>query len=656
MKNSRSSSQIGAHGALPADLLKRIVGGAKLDEKRNIDGNTAAEMTAGADEAAAHGAVATITPNADPKTPAANAAVDGKAGALTDEDAKAVEAHFRENISKKLMGETGDRTDKSEAKRTFQAYDFNVSGKGDKLPEAKPAESKPQEQGKAGSSPVNVQKVAELQGQPGKLDDGSKPQAAAAAGKLVEAHKPALEKTVSSKPAVVPMLEQAPAPPAKTAIDKTVAAKPAAVPVLEAAPAPPQKAAMDKTVASKPAADKNAAGDGHKPSVADKGGAKAGGAADDDVGRPRSNAIYKNPDAPPPVKKTVLGEAKNDAWKNASMVAGKAGEAWAKELAKNGGTHEKNENEKVLAGGITTTVEVGGKTTTRIGQVTSTTETESFSTGQWHGKSTAWTGRAEAGVEKTTTEDLGNGASRTTTDKAYATTSVQGSAKYSFTAGGLDAEAALKVVAHAEARHTDVFKVGDVENATTLLAEGHAEAGAKAGFHLGYDGLKVSVKVSAEASIQAGVSNETKIGDVKLASDIKVFAKASAQAQASAEVTFNPLEGKAKIKIEAGAMASAGIGVEANGGVFNKSGNGVGAGANVQVGAVGVKFSPDLDIKDGKMKLKIEMGGALGVGITGNVQINGDLNQAKTSFLEGFKQCPISGSWMLLKAGIGFFS
>lgn len=53
-------------GALPADLLKRIVGGTQHDDKQTIDSNTAVAMTAGADGAGEGGAAAAAAPKAAP--------------------------------------------------------------------------------------------------------------------------------------------------------------------------------------------------------------------------------------------------------------------------------------------------------------------------------------------------------------------------------------------------------------------------------------------------------------------------------------------------------------------------------------------------------------------------------------------------------------
>ena len=341
------------------------------------------------------------------------------------------------------------------------------------------------------------------------------------------------------------------------------------------------------------------------------------------------------------------------------MVTSKFLEDQAKQAAVKAGKYAKDESSDVLASVVSKTVTVVGNTKTEvtmIGEVTTEGKSETYSSFLGSGASASKTIGGAVGYEKKVTTDLGGGDSKIVTDKAYGGISGEANAKAVFTDTSKDAEASAKGVAHVELRHTETNKYGNVETTTSTYVAGDAQAGVKAGFHLGYDGAKVGATASAGASISTGTSGEVKIGDAKAVGDIKVFAQAQAEATASAEVTFDPTKGTANAKAELGAMASAGIGAEAKAGLFDaKTGSGVGAGASISVGAAGVKFKPELEIKNGKLDLKIEFGAGLGMGANANVQIKGDLNKAKDNF-NAASRVALPPSAVLFNTIVGFFS
>lgn len=267
-------------------------------------------------------------------------------------------------------------------------------------------------------------------------------------------------------------------------------------------------------------------------------------------------------------------------------------------------------------------------TTNTLHQTTLTQGHESWKSDFGEGENVVWSPKAEAGYETvhTTTDDSGHKV--TVKDKAQASVEWQNKAGYSITKNHVDAEASTKLVAHAELSHSSTETVLGLENTTTTTVSAHGEAGAKAGFHLGYDGVNAEVKVSAEATVSATVNNDTKIGDATATVGATVFAQAKAGANASAEVNFDPKTGAVKAKVGGGFEATAGVGADVNVGLMSDSGNGVGGTAHFKAGSVGVKFEPDLSVKDGKVDFKLSVGGYLGVGGTYDFQIKGDVNKA----------------------------
>ncbi len=699
MKLDKTSERaVGKRTELSPEVLRGIVGGTRPDEKKGLDGDMAAAMTAGMNdghgnapsEAAQSPAAQPAKTDATAKTgnpDAKSAAADGVA--LSKGDIKDIEKHFRENVGNKLP----ELNQKSEVKATYER-DL-VKGEPGKWEVKKSAADSDKKDNAAAQQNHQPNSAAPSGQQPSTdyIKTAQKDAKTAFETGMTKALDETRKLTKDVKAAGDTLsraqdmhdLSSATVKLAETKLKAAVAfGKGQNEARSELADALAKHERDSKTLADAKATHTEVkqkhdgaqkALEGFKKALSKTDDDLPRKAAGDDGTRPRANTapaqlgtndaapVAKQPEktAPPEKSRTeqLKDEIKKDAWKNGVMAASKVLEDQAKQAAKKDGTYEKRESSDVLAGGVSKDVTVKGKTTTeviKIAQVKTEGETEIYSSAFGSGKSASKSIRAEAGHESKTTHDLGNGDSKTITSKAYAGISGEAKAKYVITPTGIDAEAAAKAVAHVELRHTETTKVGIIETTKTTYVEGHAEAGVKAGAHLGFDGVKIGASASASASIATGASGDVKIGEsVKAAGDLKVFAEALAEAKASAEVTFDPLKGSAKAKLDVGAMASAGIGAEGKGGLFNAgSGSGVGVGAGVSVGAIGVKFKPDLDIKDGKLDLKMELGGALGLGANVNFQIKGDLNKAKDNFTAATK-IPIPMVWVAASI-VGFFS
>ncbi|MEN5084702.1 hypothetical protein ABE438_19635 [Bosea sp. TWI1241] len=328
-------------------------------------------------------------------------------------------------------------------------------------------------------------------------------------------------------------------------------------------------------------------------------------------------------------KAAKLGEQH---WGKVNQHASKMLEGMDKDAAKKAGTYHENKSETVLAGGIDKTTKVEGnvaKERITVAQVKTEGSTETYTSGLARGAAANWAVRAEAGIEDSKTVDHGNGVTTKVTDKAYASASFENKAKAVVTENSVSAEASTKVALHAEASHSTTTKIGGIETKDTVGVAAHAEANAKAGVRLGFDGLSASAKASVEASIKANLTKETKVGDHTFKQELEVYAKAKAEAKAEAEVTFNPFakDGKIKAKLGVGAEASAGVGVEGTTGFHGKNG-GADVGGGLYAGKIGAKADGDFEIKDGKVSASLSVGAALGIGITINIKIESNVKQA----------------------------
>jgi hypothetical protein len=353
--------------------------------------------------------------------------------------------------------------------------------------------------------------------------------------------------------------------------------------------------------------------------------------------RPRADTMpkqtaTKSVEPPKPGRADQVRSVAEKGWGKANEYGSKLLEQADKDAAKAAGKLYSTDRENVLAGGITKVKTTDGDVTkerTTVAQVKTESGTTTYTNGVGRGASAHWNIRAEAGIEDSKTTDHGNGVSTTVTNKAYAGASFENSAKAVVTANSVSAEAATKVTAHAEASHSHTTKIGDVEHKHTISATAHAEANAKAGARLGFDGLSLQAKASVEASVKANLTSETKVGDHTIRNDLEVYAKAKAEAKAEAEVTFNPFakDGKVKAKIGVGAEASAGVGVEGTTGFHGKNG-GADIGAGAYIGKIGAKLDGDFEIKDGKVAASLNVGAALGVGLQLNFKIESNVKQA----------------------------
>lgn len=353
--------------------------------------------------------------------------------------------------------------------------------------------------------------------------------------------------------------------------------------------------------------------------------------------RPRADTMpkqiaTKSVEPPKPTRTDQVRSVAEKGWGKVNEYGSKQFEQADRDAAKAAGKLYSTDHENVLAGGITKAKTTDGDVTkerTTVAQVKTESGTTTYTNGVGRGASAHWNIRAEAGIEDSKTTDHGNGVSTTVTNKAYAGASFENSAKAVVTANSVSAEAATKVTAHAEASHSHTTKFGDVEHKHTIAATAHAEANAKAGARLGFDGLSLQAKASVEASVKANLTSETKVGDHTIRNDLEVYAKAKAEAKAEAEVTFNPFakDGKIKAKVGVGAEASAGVGVEGTTGFHGKNG-GADIGAGAYIGKIGAKMDGDFEIKDGKVAASLNVGAALGVGLQLNFKIESNVKQA----------------------------
>jgi hypothetical protein len=307
----------------------------------------------------------------------------------------------------------------------------------------------------------------------------------------------------------------------------------------------------------------------------------------------------------------------------------------AKADAKERGTYSKTTTTDVTHGGVESeTHEADGVkvTTNTLHQTTLKHGVESWDSELGYGKNGVWAPKAEAGYETVTEFTDASGDKRIVKDSAYASAEFENKAGYSVTDAAVNAEASSKIVGHAEIKHSETSTVLGLEVTTEKSLAAHGEAGVKAGAHLGFDGLKVEAAAKAEATASATGSHEAKIGEGSAKVSADVFVQAKAEAKAGADVTFDPLAGKITAKIGASAEAGVGVGADAEGSLKSKDGNGVTVGAHVKAGTVGGTFEPEVKIENGKVDIKLKIGGYVGIGGTFDVAITGDYKKAGERF------------------------
>ncbi|MDQ1080078.1 hypothetical protein [Pseudoroseomonas cervicalis] len=317
-------------------------------------------------------------------------------------------------------------------------------------------------------------------------------------------------------------------------------------------------------------------------------------------------------------------------------------------------------HERVTSGGVTDADPVkleDGKVRTQhsLAQTTETSGSESWSSELGSGGRIIHAVKAEAGEHVITeARDADGKLISGTATKTYAEASAGGEASFSVNAAGIYAEASAKAEAHAEAGASASVGIGDAEVTGSVTVAAQGSVGAEAGFHLGYDGLVAKVEAKAEISVSATGAVDVKVGDVTTTVSATVFAEARASAHAEAEVTFDPTKGVVKAKIGGGAEASLGVGADVSAGGFTDDGHGASATGHFKAGAIGVKFEPDVTIKDGEVDIKLGIGGYLGIGGTYDIEIKGSYEKAAQNIEKAnhvLEENPV-----LLPAAVGIYA
>ena len=614
---------------LPEDVLRRIIGGARADDAKPMDGDRAAALTAGADPHAAE-----PTPAAKPGPEAASGPEQPPAkpeSSLPANYSKEVANDFKAVTGIKLKG--GSEFLKNEWKYTAENPDYQGTGttkvtiKSTAADAEKKAAEKQQDNDRAGPKALDA---APHGGEgPRSVVDTAKELHGISAGtvkayedrlqSLQQQNKPASEISAAQSAydqAVQQHTEHTKLLETVTAQAKAEASKPA--PAAAGAPAPgvPKPAAQD-------------AADGHKVA------AQLDKALSDAKAKADAAAKIKQDDA----KKA------EQAQKNAEMVrtnlthlgnklVSEALTEAAKKDAEAHGHYANTIKPVVTADSGTDDIVVsdtGGvlKTHKGIDATTVTAGTESWSSDLGvgakvvHGSVTRY-----GGEDVTTLKDEQGKTILVTKDRVLGTESYQAKAGFASTNTSFDADASAQFALHGEVSHAVTDTVLGFEHTETVSAALHGEIGAKAGAHLGFDGVNAQVKASAEVTASVTVTHDIKVGEGKVTVGADVFVQARVEAKAEVDVSFDPKTGKVKVKAGGGFEANAGVGADVNVGTFTKDGNGASATGHFKAGAIGVKFEPDISIENGKVDVKLTIGGYLGVGGTYDINIKGDFDKA----------------------------
>jgi hypothetical protein len=274
----------------------------------------------------------------------------------------------------------------------------------------------------------------------------------------------------------------------------------------------------------------------------------------------------------------------------------------------------------VIAGGVKVQHDADGGHSVTIGEVTNAGSSKTWHSGLGSGAQISTTVTAEAG--KITTSKNGN------TTRVDASASATGSAMASVTSNNARAQASVQVAAHADAGVGKVWKHGDHTETVGVDAAVDGSACAKAGVSLGYDG--VSASVGAAAKIVASVTASASAGNEhhSVGADVQAFATAYAQANAEAKLNLNPVSSE-PVEAKCGFACEAGAGVGLDGTAHLKVSDGLGADvtAGIHVGEIGVKANVDATLQNGELKLSVDVGAALGIGI--HVKFDADINFPK---------------------------
>lgn len=624
---------------LPEAVLRRIIGGARADEAKPMDGDRAAALTAGADlhaETGAPGTIAKPGPDAASGPDQAPAKADSSLPAQYSKD---VANDFKTITGVKLKG--GDEFLKKEWKYSQENPDYLGAGttkvtiKSTAADAEKKAAEKQQDNDRGGPKGPVLDSSAHGGDAPRSVVDTAKELHTISAGtvKTYEDHlhglqqqnKPASEISAAKSAydqAVQQHAEHTKLLETVTAQAKAEASKPAPAAVGAPAPGVPKPGAQD-------AAGKGDAADGHKVAA--------------ELDKALSDAKAKA-DAAAKIKQDEAKKAEQ-AQKNGEMVrtnlthfgnklVSEALTEAAKRDADAHGHYVNTIKPVITADSSTDDIVVsntGGvlKTHKGIDATTVTAGTESWSSDLGVGAKVVTGAVTRYGGENVTTlkDEQGNVAS-VTKDRILGTASHQAKAGFASTNTSFDADASIQGALHGEISHSVTETTLGFEHTTTHSAALHGEAGAKAGLHLGFDGVNGQVKASAEITASATVTQDIKVGEGKVTIGADVFVQARVEARAEVDVSFDPKTGKVKMKAGGGFEANAGVGADVNVGTFSKEGNGASATGHFKAGAIGVKFEPDISIENGKVDVKLTVGGYLGVGGTYDINIKGDFDKA----------------------------
>jgi hypothetical protein len=178
------------------------------------------------------------------------------------------------------------------------------------------------------------------------------------------------------------------------------------------------------------------------------------------------------------------------------------------------------------------------------------------------------------------------------------------------------------------------FERGGSFNGLGGLAQGQgsvslAEASASAKGRVAFEGGALKATGSAQASatlVNAQGSVFVGKGDYNLQAQGQAYV--GAQAKASGELTIDPARGIYAAKVGGEAFAGARAGVEAN----VNLGKFGGAGAKAEAWAgVGAAFNVEAGFKNGRLKAKVDIGAALGVGFKLGFNVDIDVKGIKNA-------------------------
>ena len=289
------------------------------------------------------------------------------------------------------------------------------------------------------------------------------------------------------------------------------------------------------------------------------------------------------------------------------------------EAEKNGNLHEAKWD-NVISGGVSVHHDADGGHSLSIGQVNNAGSSKTWHVASGSGAQISTTITAEAG--KITMSADGH------TTRLDASVSATGSAMASISNMGARVQASVSVAAHADAGAGHVWKHDGHVESVGVDAAVDGTACARAGASLGYDG--VSASAGAAAKIVASVTGSASAtnGHQSIGGDVQAFATAFAQANAEAKLNLNPFSSEpVEAKCGCNLQAGAGVGVEGTGHLQVVDGLSGDATLGVHVGEIGVKASVDASLQNGDLKLSVDVGAALGIGI--HVKFDADINFPK---------------------------